>query len=143
MTGQDFAFYSMIIITLVVVLKWLALKNKQGGGITKIKLPVSGLSLGREDIKNVLKNLTEEPTIKEEITLEQKFVDKFVEMNATKKEIGDKLKAVSRELDDLWEEIREYYKIGDYNLSLSDDKKTLKVKNLSKMEKTLSSFLRR
>jgi hypothetical protein len=142
MTGQDLAFYSMIVITVVLFLKWLNLKNKQGGGVTKIKLP-GGVNLRGNDIKDVLRELTEEPTVKEEIDLDQKFVDKFESLNEIKREIGDKLKGVTRESDDLWEEIREFYKIGDYNLSLSDDRKKLLVKNPTTIEKTLSSFLRR
>jgi len=143
MTGQDLAFYSMVVITAVFFLKWLSLKNKQSGGVKKITLPIGGFGLRGGDIKDVLKELTEEPTIKEEIDLDPTFVEKFEKMTAIKKEISEKLKAVIRESDDTWEEIREFYKIGDYNLSLSDDRKKLLVKNPTAIEKTLSSFLKR
>lgn len=140
---QDLAFYLMIMFSIAMFFLWLKAKSRTSGGIQKIKLPIGGTTIKGDNLGKILNELTSEPVIKETITLEQQFVDRFDKIGEIKDDIATNLKKVSRDSDDLWEEIRKFYKIGDYNLSLSDGNKTIKVKEPSAIEKTLSSFMKR
>jgi uncharacterized membrane protein len=145
MIMQDIFFYSMLVTIAVIVSYWWGKRNSNNEefiGIKKIKLP-GGLKMDGGDLKDIFKELTAEPKVKKEIDLDQKFVDKFLDFNRRKDAMAEEIKALDRESEDNWDEIRKFYKVGDYNLRLSDDKTKLKIVELSKMENALSSMLKK
>lgn len=145
MNIQDILFYTTLVTIAVMISYWWGKRNADDGefvGIKKIKIP-GRLKMDSSDLKDIFKELTEEPKVKQEIDLDKKFVDRFLEFNRRKEAMAEEIKALDRESEDNWDEIRKFYKVGEYNLRLSDDKTKLKIVELSKVENALSSMLKK